>query len=998
MTLITMIRLSLTILFCVLFQWSDGEIPLPRRDTFYHFTAEPYQALDDPVPLERGQHPIDYYRLPEGIRPETYKLRITPFLEEGNFSFVGDVEIRFSVLESRRDVVLHSKELAISEERVVEEGSGVPLEIDAISHDHDRDFHEVRLKEPLVAGGAYVIAMKFAGVLNDDLNGFYRSSYKDDDGKIHWLAVTQFAATSARKAFPCFDEPHLKANFTISIGRHMEMSSLSNMPAVGPPEHDPMLPENFVWDHYAESPKMSTYLVAFVVSKFKSKRVADGEFSTWSRGDAVDQVDYSLTVGPKVLDIMYNITKIRYALPKMDLIGIPDFEAGAMENWGLVTFRETALLYENGTSTPFNKQRVATVVTHELAHQWFGDLVSPEWWKFTWLNEGFATFFECAAADFVSSAQFNYGSDIQLFASMDDQLKADSMVPENINVTEVMISWTKQSGYPVVTVMRNYDGSTLIIKQARFVLDEAFKDNKIIWWIPLTFTTGSTMDFAKTTPNIWLSEHGVHHEIKGLVDEDWVMFNIQGSGYYRVNYDEHNWKLITNFMLGKDFHKVHPVNRAQLIDDSLNLARGGLLRYSVALNLIRYMEQETDFIPWYSLYPSLAFLDSRLKYSEEYPRFKMLMSHLMLKYYQSLNFTDSPQDDHLALLSRSMLLPWACKYKNEECVEEAHKIFADWKLGKIDRVPPNIKGTVYCHGISSGDKEDWDFLWNKYLSSTVATEQAIIIGALGCSKDKNILERFLGMACDSDSGIRQHEKTSVFAAVFNSPDGLEVALEYLIRNFEKVKGGLGTASVGGLLKSLSNRISSPQQATKTSAMDLKVTWVVTALFCTSLTAAVHGEIRYESVALSKAKLPKIILRTFVAEDPKHPEYYRLPKGVIPETYHLKIVPFFEKGNFSFYGVVEIRFNVLDSTDILVLHVKDLQITTQKVMEDDQEGKEIPIKDSVHMEQRDFHMVTLEHAMLAGKNYKATMSFQGRLRDDLNGFYRSSYKDANGKLR
>ncbi|XP_071443368.1 uncharacterized protein [Hetaerina americana] len=783
---------------------------------------------------------------------------------ESNFTFMGEVKIKVSVYEESNDVTLHAKRLTIEDEKVIEDGSEAEVEIEKVSHEKDRDFHVLYLKKTLSVGRTYTITMKFAGKLNDDLNGFYRSSYKDENGRTQWMAVTQFAATSARKAFPCFDEPHLKANFKISIGRDMEMSSLSNMHQVGLPEKDPQLPETFVWDHYAESPKMSTYLVAFVVSRFKYKKAEGKEFTVWARGDAIDQVDYSLAVGPKVLDIMYSITKIKYALPKMDMIGIPDFEAGAMENWGLVTFRETALLYENGTSTPLNKQHVTTIVTHELAHQWFGDLVSPEWWKFTWLNEGFATFFECAAADFIepswrlmeqfvilhqhkaffvdsfrsthpitfdfsspreissvfdeisyskagsvirmmehfltrdvffhglqrylSNRQYDSGSDIQLFSSLDAESKADGILPEHINVMEVMDSWTTQSGYPVVTVQRNNESDQVKIKQERFVLEEAFVDDNITWWLPLTFTTASTLDFTKTLPSIWLSKKEDLFVIKELQKgDDWIIFNLQESGYYRVNYDENNWKRIIYFLHGRDFHKIHPMNRAQLIDDALNLARGGYLNYVIALDLLSYLKQEVDFIPWYSSYQSLAFLDSRLMKSEEYPRFKAFMLSLMSNHYHKVNFTEYSQDGHVIHLSRSMILPWACKYQLQECVEEAQKIFKEWKHGVIKSVPVNVKGTVYCHGISSGDNENWEFLWEKYRNTTVATEQALMLQALGCSKDKNVLKRYLHMALEDASGIRHHDRISVFSAVFNAPEGLDVALEFMIDNFEQMK-------------------------------------------------------------------------------------------------------------------------------------------------------------------------------------------------------------------
>ncbi|XP_071444831.1 aminopeptidase N-like [Hetaerina americana] len=247
--------------------------------------------------------------------------------------------------------------------------------------------------------------MKFKGMLQEDLDGFYVCSYENETGGIEWMAVTQFEAISARKAFPCFDESRLKAMFSISIARPKNMTTLSNMPIVRTTTKGADLPPGYVMDIYQQSPKMSTYLVAFAVSKFAANPPdADKKFRVWSRKKAISRTSYSAEVGPKVLDVMKSITSINYTLPKMDLVAVPDFAAGAMENWGMVTFRETDLLYQENTSTSLDKQQVITVVAHELSHQWFGDLVSPEWWSFLWLNEGFAEYWMYVVTDLIQPA------------------------------------------------------------------------------------------------------------------------------------------------------------------------------------------------------------------------------------------------------------------------------------------------------------------------------------------------------------------------------------------------------------------------------------------------------------------------------------------------------------------------------------------------------------------------------------------------------------------
>ena len=234
-----------------------------------------------------------------------------------------------------------------------------------------------------------MISMDFISKLGDNLAGFYHSSYADENGTNKLLAVTQFEPTDARRAMPCMDEPNLKAKFTIHLGRKTNMSSISNMPIkeegvtqAGPLAEDV---EGYVWDVYEDTLKMSTYLLAFVVSDFKYRNgnVLPGNnvtFRIWSREDVLSQTAYAAETGPRILKFYEDYFGIPFPLPKQDMIAIPDFGAGAMENWGLITYREVALLYEDGVSSAIDKEYVAEVMAHELAHQWFGDLVTMDWW------------------------------------------------------------------------------------------------------------------------------------------------------------------------------------------------------------------------------------------------------------------------------------------------------------------------------------------------------------------------------------------------------------------------------------------------------------------------------------------------------------------------------------------------------------------------------------------------------------------------------------------
>jgi aminopeptidase N len=275
-------------------------------------------------------------RLPRSVRPHSYNLKLIPFIVEGNFTFHGEVTILINVTVTSHNITLHADDLIIDNVLVREHlHSNKFLSIRQVANETKRQFLIVYLNDPVEAGRQYFVSIRFRGVLNDLLQGFYRSSYKVNN-ETRWIATTQFQATDARKAFPSFDEPALKARFQISLARFKNMSSISNMPQTGRPEPVANLPD-YVWDHYQESLPMSTYLIAFVISDFEC--LTNGTFSVWARRSALSQTKYALQIGPQILEFYEDFFGIKYPLPKTDMIGLPDFSAGAMENWGLITYR-----------------------------------------------------------------------------------------------------------------------------------------------------------------------------------------------------------------------------------------------------------------------------------------------------------------------------------------------------------------------------------------------------------------------------------------------------------------------------------------------------------------------------------------------------------------------------------------------------------------------------------------------------------------------------------
>jgi len=328
--------------------------------------------------------------LDDNIYPIHYKLHIEPNLDD--FTFKGRVKIYIMFKKETEQFKLHIKNLNIK---------SILFDKTCIMYDEDTVNEEFTIyykNKNIINKGLHMLEIKYDGTLGDVMDGFYRSSYKDANNETIYLATTQFESTGARMAFPCFDEPLFKATFDIIITTDKKYTILSNNT-----EKEIIVDGNKKTVLFNTSPKMSTYLVAFIIGHFdyvetyldnphfhNKKRIR--VYKTSKTNDSKENLSYGLDMATKGLKWLIDWFKIDYPLDKVDLIGIPDFSSGAMENWGLITFRETQLLVEKDISLD-EKQSIAQTICHELAHQWFGNLVTMKWWDYLWLNESMATYF-----------------------------------------------------------------------------------------------------------------------------------------------------------------------------------------------------------------------------------------------------------------------------------------------------------------------------------------------------------------------------------------------------------------------------------------------------------------------------------------------------------------------------------------------------------------------------------------------------------------------------
>lgn len=387
------------------------------------------------INLRRGGR-VPNIRLPTNTIPARYVLDIVGDLEpdfrtEGNFS-IETLVILDGVNDGRFSMHFHSMSFVESYLRLWDPAQQSNLIINEITYDFEREMVTLSYDPPPVdASFAMVVSGRYFGVINDVGIGFYRDVYKDrETGELRYLAMTDSEPDAARWIFPCLDEPNLKATFKIRVGRHDTLKSLSNarlIDSYGPVENF----NRFVWDEYEETELMPTYLVAISINEFEM--VASDplpnqvDFRTWARPNAIQDglAEYSKLVGSRTLQFYDDFFLIPYPYPKMDQIATPSY-GGGMENWGLIHYGEYLFLLEEDHTSDLLKSIAVLLNTHELGHQWFGNLVTTAWWTHLWLNEGFAEYVQYVAHEFIAPEMTPW--DLFVLQEMHPTFKKDALV------------------------------------------------------------------------------------------------------------------------------------------------------------------------------------------------------------------------------------------------------------------------------------------------------------------------------------------------------------------------------------------------------------------------------------------------------------------------------------------------------------------------------------------------------------------------------------------
>lgn len=352
------------------------------------------------TPSKHGQHAEEDGRLPRHIEPMLYRLELFPDIygnDSSQFHFTGTMWLKFKCTERSRNITMNINKLELVEASIsvgtLLSADGIGDAIEVVGHEINVEwqFLIIYLDEMIATGVEYFVSMNFTGPLKTDFAGFYLSTFPQRTVK-KYMAATQFSPTDARKAFPCLDEPNRKAEFEITLVRRSDMVSISNMPLAATHTRG----TTFVADVYQRTPKMSTYLLAMVVGDLVSitRQARQGlNYTSWAGIEYINKTEYVLTFGANILSFFEHYFGINFPLPKQDILAVPETAVGAMENWGLIIFTQDRILYQEGENSLNNLMKSSITISHELAHQWFGNLVSANWWSDLFLKEGFAVYF-----------------------------------------------------------------------------------------------------------------------------------------------------------------------------------------------------------------------------------------------------------------------------------------------------------------------------------------------------------------------------------------------------------------------------------------------------------------------------------------------------------------------------------------------------------------------------------------------------------------------------
>jgi puromycin-sensitive aminopeptidase len=796
-------------------------------------------------------------RLPSHITPDRYRIMLKPDL--GTFTFTGEETIYFSLKKPEKKITLHAKDLKIEGAEVVANHRG-QKDNWAGKISYNPKAETVTFTFPkTVRPGRHELKLTFSGILNDQLHGLYRSQYQHK-GQTKHMAVSQFESTDARRAFPCFDEPAHKAVFDVTLMIPGHMTAVSNTIETDVQHHD----NGLKVVKFAPTPKMSTYLLAFIIGEMEyiEGKTKDGVIvRIFTVPGKKHQAKFALEVGIKVLEFFNKYFAIPYPLPVLDMLAIPDFASAAMENWGAVTYRETALLVDEKNTPLANRQYIAHVIAHELTHQWFGNLVTMEWWTHLWLNEGFATYMSYVALEKLYPqwqmwTQFvyqNLGNALKL-----DALKTTHPIEVDVHhpaeIDEIFDAVSYDKGASVIRMLADYLGETDFRAGLRYYLKKHSYKNTSTVHLWEAFEKISKKPVRRMM-RIWTRQPGypvVEVEDKGdglafkqsrffsseitkrtakdstvwpvpvkfslngkkpsfvMLDTRNKTISLTGSqtylklnsgevGFYGTNYEPALTIALHEPIRSRRFSLA---DRMGIIRDSFALAEAGEVSVVQTLRLAEQYADENSYNVWVEILSGLGEIDILLSTGPAIGAFHNYMLNLLKKIAAKVDWQPKPSEPNNTTLLRALILGSLGQYGDPKTIRRARQLFKGAK--DPQKIHPDIRAVVYSIIARYGSEHDYRRLLELYRKTDIHEEKNRLSRSLTLFPQPALIRKTLAFAFSKD--VRLQDSPFLYITAWRNAAAWPYLWRYIQANWGMLlkRYGQGGRMMAYMVKPLSH--------------------------------------------------------------------------------------------------------------------------------------------------------------------------------------------------